>query len=106
MRLIQAIGLAFDLRKLVIAALGLLLLQAGWSGLEWLFSGSASVTPNTFDSGGPAGRLVATNHTRRDLGTTRRRTLLDFGADPRFNHPFIRDARTGQRLDQECCTRF
>ncbi len=54
-RLIQAIGLAFDLRKLVIAALGLLLLQFGWSRLDWLFSGSASVTPNMFDTGGPAG---------------------------------------------------
>ena len=106
LRLIQAIGLAFDLRKLVIAALGLLLLRAGWSGLDWLFSGSASVTPNTFDSSGPAGRLV--------LPTTRDGTWEQLGivhswiSEPIrcLIDPVIRDARTEQRLDQNAARAF
>jgi hypothetical protein len=44
-RLIAAIRLAFDLRKLVIAVTGLLFLQFGWSSLDWIFPASASVSP-------------------------------------------------------------
>jgi hypothetical protein len=45
LRLAAAIRLAFDLRKLVIAAMGLALLQLGWSLIDRLFPGSAIVTP-------------------------------------------------------------
>ena len=47
LRLVGAIRMAFDLRKLIIAALGLALLQLGWSILDRLFPGSAAVTPDT-----------------------------------------------------------
>jgi hypothetical protein len=46
LQLMGAIRMAFDLRKLIIAALGLALLQLGWSILERLFPTSAAVTPN------------------------------------------------------------
>jgi hypothetical protein len=45
-RLPRAAALALDLRKLVIAALGLLLLQGGWSLLRLLIPGSADQTPD------------------------------------------------------------
>jgi hypothetical protein len=48
-RLLRPIRLAFDLRKLVLAALGLILLQAGWDLLDVLFPGSSAVTPARFD---------------------------------------------------------
>ena len=47
LRLLGAIRMAFDFRKLTIAALGLALLEPGWSILDRLFPGSASVTPDT-----------------------------------------------------------
>jgi hypothetical protein len=48
-RLLRAIRLAFDLKKLVLAALGLIVLQAGWELLDRLFPGSSAVTPDVFD---------------------------------------------------------
>ena len=53
LRLVGAIRMAFDLRKLIIAALGLALLQLGWSILDWLFPASAAVTPNLSTTGLP-----------------------------------------------------
>ncbi len=47
LRLVGAIRSAFDLRKLVIAALGLALLQLGWAALDGLFPASAPITPAT-----------------------------------------------------------
>ena len=44
-RLIAAIRMAFDPRKLAIAALGLILLQAGWSVMDVALPASATVTP-------------------------------------------------------------
>ena len=44
-RLFRATGIAFDPRKLVLAAIGLGLLAAGWAGLDRLFPASAGVTP-------------------------------------------------------------
>ncbi len=52
LRLVGAIRSAFDLRKLMIAALGLALLQLGWSVLDGLFPDSASMTPATSFSAG------------------------------------------------------
>jgi len=46
LRLVGAIRMAFDLRKLVIAALGLALLQLGWAVLDGLFPASAAMTPS------------------------------------------------------------
>jgi hypothetical protein len=43
--LLAVLRLAFDLRKLLVAAVGLVLLQAGWSILDWSFPASASATP-------------------------------------------------------------
>ena len=51
LRLVGAIRMAFDLRKLVIAALGLALLQLGWSILDRLFPGSTAVTPASSTAG-------------------------------------------------------
>jgi hypothetical protein len=61
LRLAAAIRLAFDLRKLVIAALGIALLQLGWSLLDVLFSGSASVTPRFGSAAGDAPFEADTN---------------------------------------------
>jgi hypothetical protein len=55
LRLVGAIRLAFDLRKLVIAALGLALLQLGWSILDRLSPESAAVTPDVVGTVGVAG---------------------------------------------------
>jgi hypothetical protein len=53
LRIVGAIRMAFDLRKLVIAALGLALLQLGWSLLDRLFPASAAVTPDVPSMIGP-----------------------------------------------------
>ena len=46
LRLVAAIRLAFDPRKLAIAALGLLLLQMGWTSFDGLLPASTGVTPD------------------------------------------------------------
>ncbi len=46
LRLVGAVRMAFDLRKLVIAALGLALLQLGWSILDRMFPDSSAITPD------------------------------------------------------------
>jgi hypothetical protein len=48
LRLLSAIRLAFDLRKVIVAAVGLAALEAGWSVLDWLLPASADVTPGLF----------------------------------------------------------
>jgi hypothetical protein len=53
LRLVAAIRLAFDLRKLVIAALGLALLQMGWSLLDGLLPSAAGGTPDVLESSVP-----------------------------------------------------
>jgi hypothetical protein len=53
LRLVGAIRMAFDLRKLIIAALGLALLQLGWSILDRVFPGSTAVTPDRLAGGLP-----------------------------------------------------
>src|SRR5262249_36045733 len=45
-RMLAALRMAFDARKLIIAAAGLLLLQLGWSLLDLGFPGSVEVTPD------------------------------------------------------------
>ncbi len=50
LRLIAAIRIAFDPRKLTIATLGLILLQAGWSLLDVALPASADVTPDPLES--------------------------------------------------------
>jgi hypothetical protein len=47
-RLFAAVRLAFDFRKLVIAAMGLSLLQLGWLILDQVSPGSAVVVPDVF----------------------------------------------------------
>ena len=53
LRMVGAIRMAFDLRKLIIAALGLALLQLGWLMLDRIFPGSAAITPDTLTAGQP-----------------------------------------------------
>jgi hypothetical protein len=53
LRLVGAIRQAFDLRKLAIAALGLALLQSGWSLLDRVVSVAGDATPNVFESSAP-----------------------------------------------------
>jgi hypothetical protein len=48
-----AIRMAFDARKLIIAASGLLLLQLGWSLLDLAFPGSFDVTPDVLPVDAP-----------------------------------------------------
>ena len=48
LRLVGAIRQAFDLRKLIIAALGLVLLQPGWTLLDRLVPATADTTPDVF----------------------------------------------------------
>jgi hypothetical protein len=55
-RLTGAIGLAFDHRKLLIAATGVVLTVVGCWGLDWLFPASAPVTPDFL--GGPSGTIA------------------------------------------------
>jgi hypothetical protein len=62
LRLVGAIRQAFDLRKLAIAALGLALLQPGWSLLDRLVPAAANATPDVFELSTPA-----TNSDRLDL---------------------------------------
>jgi hypothetical protein len=45
LRLLRGIGLGLDGRKLVLALLGLLLMRAGWAGLDRAFPATAGVTP-------------------------------------------------------------
>ncbi len=42
-RLFRGVGVSFDARKLILAALGLAALSAGWMGLDWLLEGSEAV---------------------------------------------------------------
>ncbi len=53
-RILAAARLAFDVRKLAIAAAGLLVLQVGWTLLDGAFAASAEVTPNVLEAGDPA----------------------------------------------------
>lgn len=46
LRILAAVRMAFDGRKLLIATAGILLLQLGWSLLDQIFPSSADVTPN------------------------------------------------------------
>ena len=50
LRLISALRMAFDVRKLVIAAVGLLLIQIGWVALDRAMPASAAATPEPFGS--------------------------------------------------------
>jgi hypothetical protein len=44
-RLGRTIRVAFDGRKLLLAAFGLIVLRAGWDALDWAFAGTPRVTP-------------------------------------------------------------
>ncbi len=44
-RLFRSVGVALDAKKLLLAALGLILLAAGWAGLDRIFDDSSAVTP-------------------------------------------------------------
>lgn len=61
-RILAAARLAFDVRKLAIAAAGLLVLQLGWALLDGAFAASAEVTPDVLEAGeaafGPSGRFA------------------------------------------------
>jgi hypothetical protein len=52
LRLVQAVAQAFDLKRLVLAAVGLVLLQAGWDSLGRVFSDSPGATPGVLRLGG------------------------------------------------------
>jgi hypothetical protein len=54
LRLVGAIRLAFDIRKLAIAALGLALLQSGWSLLDRSVPAVGDATPDVFELSTPA----------------------------------------------------
>jgi hypothetical protein len=59
LRLQHAVRMAFDFKKMVLGALGLLLLSAGWSVLDQIFPGSSEVTPDVIEASrmAPAGAL-------------------------------------------------
>jgi hypothetical protein len=51
LQITAAVRMAFDARKILIAAAGLLLLQLGWSLLDLAFLGSVGVTPDVLQRG-------------------------------------------------------
>ncbi len=50
LRLVGVLRLALDFRKLIIAALGLTVLQLGWSLLDWLVPGTTDLTLDLFEA--------------------------------------------------------
>ncbi len=60
LRLLAALRLAFDPRKLVLAALGLILLHLGWWGLDLALPASPAVTPAVLDLAQPAASTQGT----------------------------------------------
>ncbi len=60
LRILSAVRMAFDIRKIALATIGLILLWLGWSILDRLFPGSADVTP---ELGPPPslGRVILTD---------------------------------------------
>ncbi len=66
-RLIGAIRLAFNLRKLVIATLGLIVFQIGSSALDTVFPGSSGIAPDVFPSASPGSFLALESTAVRPL---------------------------------------
>ena len=73
-RLFRGIGVANDPKKLMLAALGLVLLHVGWAGLDWLFPASSRVTPAVL----PSGRWPALARWADEVG------VADRGVDPEW----------------------
>ena len=103
LRLVGAIRQAFDLRKLVIAALGLALLQLGWAMLDGLFpvrrpsrpTLRGAVGPASLESGvGGSWETLAALHSRLSEPVRLLATPLFALLEPR------------SRLGNGCCTRF
>jgi hypothetical protein len=79
LRLVGAIRQAFDLRKVIIAALGLAILQPGWSLVDLLVPSAADTTPDVIVASVPALSLS-------EPGLWSRDTLVDLHA--RLSEPF------------------
>ncbi|MBV8611759.1 MAG: hypothetical protein JO034_30500 [Singulisphaera sp.] len=73
-RLFRGIGVASDPKKLMLAALGLVLLHVGWAGLDRLFVASSRVTPAVL----PSSRWPALAHWADEVG------VADRGVDPEW----------------------
>jgi hypothetical protein len=52
LKITRAVSMAFDVRKLVLGAVALILVQAGWSTLDRMMPESATVTPDILDLDG------------------------------------------------------
>jgi len=77
LRILSAIRLAFDLRKVIVAAAGLVLLQLGWSILDWILPASADVTPDLSWTAGVAGMRPLGLPGTESLGTFAAERLLE-----------------------------
>jgi len=66
LRVVGAIRLAFDLRKLVIALLGLAMLELGWSLLDLVVPAAADATPDIFEAAFAPGGLAQPGLWSRD----------------------------------------
>lgn len=71
-RLVRAVGIAFELKKLILAGVGLAVLAGGWSLLDLAFEGSTEVTPEVM---GDPGDLDPTVYP----GDLQERILRDLG---------------------------
>ncbi|APW59451.1 hypothetical protein [Paludisphaera borealis] len=52
LKIARAVPLAFDVRKIVLGTIALILIQAGWSALDVLLPATATVTPDILDFNG------------------------------------------------------
>ena len=102
-RLVGAIRMAFDLRKLIIAALGLALLQLGWSMLDRLFPASAAVTPDSLTAGAADGPRLR----RRIVGVSQfpAGSRAAVGAVPGSAFAALGSVRSARVIGRPCCMR-
>ncbi len=96
--------MAFDVRKVIIAAAGLLLLQLGWTLFDIAFSGSIGVTPDVLPRSPAAKPLDNLSWSTETIGRLTHRlfepgrllsTPLNAMLDPRSNAPTMLHAMAG-----------
>jgi hypothetical protein len=77
LRILSAIRLAFDIRKVIVAAAGLVLLQLGWSILDWMLPASADATPELSWTSGVVGLRPTGLHWAESSGRLATERLLE-----------------------------
>ncbi len=104
LRIAAAVRMAFDFRKLLISAAGLLLLQLGWTLFDIAFSGSIGVTPDVLPRSPAARPVEKLSWSAETVGRLTHRlfepgrilaTPLNAMLDPRSNVPTMLHALAG-----------